>query len=41
MVAYYPMLIEFCIEFKRYSREYLFKLKGKSVPTTHTYPTRW
>ena len=30
MVDYYPLLIEACIEFKRFSRQYLAKLKSKS-----------
>ena len=29
MVAYYPLLVEMCIEFKRYSRRYLAEKKGK------------
>lgn len=29
MVAYYPFLVEYCIEFKRFSRKYLTELQGK------------
>ena len=29
MLDYYPLLVEACIEFKRFSREYLSKEKGK------------
>ena len=30
MIDYYPFLVEYCIEFKRYSRKYLADLKGNS-----------
>lgn len=36
MVDYYPLLIESCIEFKRFSRQYLAKLKSKK--DTRRYP---
>ena len=29
MIDYYPFLVEYCIEFKRFSRRYLAELKGK------------
>ena len=30
MTDYYPFLVEYCIEFKRFSRKYLAELKGNS-----------
>lgn len=29
MIDYYPFLVEYCIEFKRFSRRYLAELKGR------------
>lgn len=29
MMAYYPLLVESCIEFKRYSRKYIAEKQGK------------
>jgi len=40
MVDYYPLLIETCIEFKRFSRKYLAEKKGKkftSLPLSYVF----
>lgn len=37
MVYYYPFLVEYSIEFKRFSRKYLAELKGKSPLTIHNF----
>ena len=50
MMAYYPMVIEFCIEFKRFSSKYIAdfnkevhneSMRDKDAPLVDSYPLKY